>query len=95
MKHDRLYSSPTQIYWCVLALLEGREISHEMEIAEVSGWRLSAIICELRKKYDWPIVTVFRGERNIAYYHLRPGFDRAALKLPKSAKSLSCKGGDQ
>jgi hypothetical protein len=93
MKHDRLYSSPTQVFWCCSALLEGRTISHEMEISEVSGWRLSAIICELRKKYGWPIVTDFRGERNIAYYYLRPGFDRTALKFPPSAKSLVKKGG--
>jgi hypothetical protein len=65
----RFYSSDTQIKWACNELLKGRSISHQSEIVEVRGWRLSAIIHNLRHKYGWPIFTVF-DEHRIAWYHL-------------------------
>ncbi len=89
MKHDRMYSNPTQVYWCCKALLDGRIISHKTEIREVSGWRLSAIVFNLRDKYEWPIVTEYRGPENVAYYSLPPGADRTRLQFPPSANALA------
>jgi hypothetical protein len=93
MKQDRFYSSPTQVFWCCKALLDGRTISHKTEIREVNGWRLGAIIHTLRKKYGWPIVAEYRGPENVAYYSLNPGTDRTTLKFPLSAKALATEGG--
>ena len=83
------YSSGTQVYWTCHALLNGRSISHKTEIREVKGWRLGAIVHKLKSRYGWPIETEYRGRENVAYYRLRPGFDRAALRFPPSASSLA------
>jgi len=93
-QHDRFYSNPTQVYWTCKALLDGRAISHKTEIREVKGWRLGAIVHNLRKHYGWPIEAEYRGPENIAYYTLRPGTDRASLHFPQSAKALGMEGGD-
>ncbi|MES2666909.1 MAG: hypothetical protein V4712_12470 [Pseudomonadota bacterium] len=92
MKHGRLYSNPTQVFWACKALLDGDTISHEAEIAAVKGWRLAAIIHALRNKYDWPILAEYRGPENIAFYWLAPGTDPASLKFPPSAQSLAIQG---
>lgn len=88
-KHDRWYSSPTQIYWACRALVEGRTLSTRTEIREVEGWRLAAVTCRLRKEYGWPILVEYRGPDNIAHYRLAPGTDISRLKFPPSAKALS------
>lgn len=88
-KQDRWFSSPTQVFWCCNALISGREISHKMEIREVKGWRLGAIIHVLKSKYDWPIVAEYRGPENVAYYRLPSGTAISSLKFPPSAASLA------
>ena len=95
MKNDRLYSSPTQVFWCCKALMDGRIISHKNEIREVKGWRLGAITHTLRKKYDWPIIAEYRGPEYIAFYRLPPDADSSKLRFPTSAKELAEKGGDE
>ena len=40
-KQDRWFSSPTQVFWCCKALIEGRVVSTKTEIREVNGWRLA------------------------------------------------------
>lgn len=90
-KQDRLFSSPTQVYWACKALINGRWISHKTEIREVNGWRLGAIIHNLKSRYRWPIDVDYRGPECVAYYRLRPGTDAAQLAYPPSAKAL--KGG--
>lgn len=92
---DRFYSSSSQVYWCCKALLDGRTISHKTEIREVKGWRLGAIVHRLKSRYDWPILAEYRGPENIAHYRLAPGFDRARLKFPRSAKALAEEGGGE
>lgn len=92
-KNDRWFSSPTQVYWCCKALLEGRAISHKTEIREVNGWRLGAIVHNLKSRYRWPIEVEYRGPECVAYYNLRPGTARAALRFPPSAKALAEDGG--
>ncbi|MCI5040685.1 MAG: hypothetical protein MRY81_13485 [Donghicola eburneus] len=87
-KHERFYSSPTQVFWCCKALLEGRTISHKTEIREVRGWRLGAIIHRLKASYGWTILTEYRGPDNVAHYRLSPDCDRAKLRFPPSARSL-------
>lgn len=77
------YSDNTQIRWACLELIKGREISHADEIAEARGWRLSAIIYNLRHKYKWPIETRY-DEGRIAHYMLSGGVDAEALKKPPS-----------
>ncbi|SDY53817.1 hypothetical protein [Citreimonas salinaria] len=88
-KTDRWFSSPTQVYWCCKALIEGRSISHKTEIREVRGWRLAAICERLRKQYHWPILTEYRGPENTAYYRLAPGTDLTKLRYPASARALA------
>jgi hypothetical protein len=88
-KQDRWFSSPTQVFWTCKALIEGRVISHEIEIAEVKGWRLGAIIHLLRSKYHWPIDVEYRGPECIAHYRLRPGTEATRLAYPPSAKGLA------
>jgi len=88
MTNDDFYSSETQVYWTCKALIDGRIISHKTEIREVNGWRLGAIIHNLRRKYSWPIVAEYRGPENVAYYSLKTGIDRASLRFPRSAKAL-------
>ncbi|WP_405403619.1 hypothetical protein [Paracoccus sp. Ld10] len=85
---ERWYSDPTQIYWTCKALIGGRILSTKTEIREVKGWRLAAITEKLRKQYGWPILTDYRGPKNVAHYRLAPGTDIARLRLPPSAKSL-------
>lgn len=89
---NRFYSSFTQVFWCCKAFLEGRTISHKTEIREVNGWRLGAIVHNLRHNYDWPILVEYRGSENIAYYWLDPACDRTRLKFPRSAKALGEEG---
>lgn len=86
---ERWYSSPTQVFWCAKALIEGRVISTRSEIREVKGWRLAAIVERLRNKYHWPIVAEYRGAENVAHYYLPQGTDPATLNYPPSAKSLA------
>lgn len=80
---SKWYSGDSQIRWACLQLLKGREISHACEIAEAQGWRLSAIIYNLRYKYKWPIETRY-GEGRIALYRLASAVDSEALKKPRS-----------
>lgn len=79
----RWYSDNTQIRWACQELLKGREISHACEIAEVNGWRLSAIIFNLRHRYNWPISTRY-GQNRIAYYKLGRGVATDSLEKPRS-----------
>lgn len=85
---DRWYSNKTQIFWTCKALIEGRTINHMDEIGEVRGWRLGAIIHNLKRQYGWPILAEYRGPENIAYYSLKPATDWAELRFPRSAASL-------
>jgi hypothetical protein len=79
----RWYSNETQIRWACRELLRGREISHAHEIAEANGWRLSAIIHNLRHRYNWPISTRY-GLNRIAYYKLGNEVDKLELEKPRS-----------
>ena len=88
-KQDRWFSSPTQVFWCCKALIEGRVVSTKTEIREVNGWRLAAIVEKLRKQYHWPIVAEYRGPENTAYYRLVPETDLAKLRFPPSAMALA------
>lgn len=90
MSHPKSwFSSPTQVYWTCKALLEGRTINHRMEIREVRGWRLGAIIHRLKSEYGWPICVEYRGSDNIAHYWLAPDTNPAGLRYPPSAKTLN------
>lgn len=82
------HSNHTQIYWTCKALWQGRTINHMDEIGEVQGWRLGAIIHNLRRKYHWPISTEYRGPERIAHYRLSKRADWRALRFPKSAQHL-------
>jgi hypothetical protein len=88
MTDNQFYSGETQVFWTCKALLDGRTISHVTEIREVRGWRLGAIIHRLKADYAWPIQTSYRSPDNVAFYSLKPDADRAALRLPPSAKAL-------
>lgn len=88
------HSGETQIYWTCKALIEGRKINHMDEIGEVRGWRLGAIIFNLKRKYDWPITAEYKAPQNIAYYSLKPETDWKALKFPQSAQGLVPPKGD-
>ncbi len=88
-KQDHWFSNPTQVFWCCKALIDGRWISHKTEIREVNGWRLGAIIHNLKSRYRWPIEVEYRGPECIAYYRLRPGTEIARLKFPPSAAGLA------
>lgn len=79
----RWYSNDTQIRWACLELLKGSEISHRDEIAAVNGWRLSAIIYQLRHRYKWSIETRYDANR-IGYYRLSKVDDVDALEKPRS-----------
>lgn len=92
---NHFHSSNTQIYWAVKAFLDGRTLSHKTEIREVNGWRLAAIVCELRRKYGWPILAEYRGPENIAHYRLNPSCNPAGLTFPRSARALKPKNGGQ
>jgi hypothetical protein len=95
MAQRNWYSSETQVFWTCKALMDWRTISHRTEIREVRGWRLGAIIHRLRTEFGWPIQTEYRGPENVAYYSLRPGTDRAALRFPRSARALAGEGAEQ
>lgn len=86
------FSSESSIKWACRELLAGRAISHPDGIAEAGGWRLSAIVYVLRHRYQWDILTVRKGARRVAFYHLRrhPG----TLALPPSAAQLGLFEGD-
>ena len=82
------HSSHTQIHWTCAALTEGRTITHLDEIGEVQGWRLGAIVHNLRHRYKWPILVDYRGPERIAHYRLRPGCNALSLDYPRSAKGV-------
>lgn len=82
------HSNRSQIYWTCKALVEGRTITHWDEIGEVRGWRLGAIIHNLRQKYGWPIEADYRGSENIAHYRLVGRVDWRTLNFPLSAIPL-------
>lgn len=65
-------------------LVKGFKISHVDEYENVKGWRLAAIIHNLREKYGWPIDNEDEGNKNIRYYYLRKGTDVADLRWPRS-----------
>ena len=88
MTNQHWHSNQTQVFWTCKALLEGRTISHRTEIREVNGWRLGAIIHNLRHKYNWPIEVEYRGPVNVAYYSLAKNAERNHLRFPRSAKTL-------
>ena len=93
MTTEKWYSGQSQVAWVCNALLNGRTINHRMEIREVRGWRLGAIIHRLKRHYGWPIETEYRGPENIAHYCLKPGTDSASLRFPKTARHLVAEGG--
>ncbi len=82
------HSNHSQVHWTCLALVQGRTINHMDEIGEVKGWRLGAIIHNLRHKYHWPIVTEYKGPERIAHYSLAKDTDWRALEFPRSAKGV-------
>jgi hypothetical protein len=84
--NEHWHSSKTQVYWTCLALGQGRTIDHMNEIGEVKGWRLAAIIYNLRRNYHWPIETEYKGPERIAHYQLATGTDWRVLDFPRSAK---------
>lgn len=86
--NDHWHSNTTQIFWTCKALTEGRTITHMDEIGEVKGWRLGAIIHQLKTRYKWPIQVEYRGKENIAHYWLPGTVKWRFLDFPKSAKSL-------
>ncbi len=90
--NDHWHSNRTQVFWTCKALREGRTITHMDEIGEVRGWRLGAIIHNLRHKYGWPIHTEYRGPDRIAHYSLPKSCDQQRLKWPRSARPLSADG---
>lgn len=88
MTEQGFYSCDTQVSWACAALLSGRAIGHNAEIADARGWRSAAIVWRLMSKYSWPITTEDVGPENRACYRLVPGTDWAKLTLPLSARSL-------
>lgn len=82
------YSNRTQVFWTCMALAKGRTITHMDEIGEVKGWRLGAIIHNLRRNYQWPIETEYKGPERIAHYRLPKRTDWRALDFPRSAKAV-------
>lgn len=95
MTLNKFYSSESQVYWTCKALLNGRTINHRTEIREVRGWRLGAIIHRLKHHYGWPIHAEYIGPQNVAHYSLKAGIDRATLRFPRSAATLSDQGAAQ
>ncbi|WP_419903477.1 hypothetical protein [Kiloniella sp.] len=84
----RMYSSKTQIYWACKSFCDGRTLSHKTEIREMDGWRLAAIVHNLRKKYNWPIRGEYRGVNNIMHYWLYRDCQQTTLAFPRAAKDL-------
>ncbi|MGH1455071.1 MAG: hypothetical protein ACRBBV_18090 [Paracoccaceae bacterium] len=85
---DLWFSNKTQVFWTCRALAMGRTINHMDEIGEVRGWRLGAIVHNLRKNYGWPIETDYRGPDRIAHYCLRADCNALGLKYPRSAQGV-------
>ena len=85
---EHWYSNNSQIYWTCKALVQGRVITHRDEIGEVNGWRLGAIVHNLKSKYHWPIQTEYKGKENLAHYALPEGFTWRLLDFPLSARKL-------
>lgn len=79
------HSNHTQVYWACDVLTKGYTINHMDEIGEVKGWRLSAIVHNLRRKHHWPIEIEYRGPERIAHYRLAKCTDWRALSFPQSA----------
>ena len=77
------HSNHSQVYWTCMALAQGRTINHMDEIGEVKGWRLGAIIHNLRSNYNWPIGTDFQVPERIAHYSLAKGTDWRCLDFPR------------
>lgn len=69
-------------------MAKGRTITHMDEIGEVKGWRLGAIIHNLRRIYHWPIETEYKEPERIAHYRLPKRTDWRALDFPRSAKAV-------
>jgi len=88
------HSRKTQVYWTCKALIAGHTINHMDEIGETSGWRLGAIIDNLRSKYKWLIETGYVGPESIAHYSLRKGYNWRLLDFPGSARKLKGETGD-
>jgi hypothetical protein len=82
------HSNRTQVFWTCKALTQGRTITHMDEIGEVKGWRLGAIIHNLRRNYHWPIETEYKGPVRIAHYRLPKRTDWRGLEFPRSAKAV-------
>ena len=85
---DNFYSKKTSVFWTCKALKEGRTITHQDEMAEISAWRLGAIIHRLKKEFNWPISVEYRGPENVAHYSLTPATDCTKLRFPRSAQEL-------
>ena len=85
---EHWHSKPTQVFWTCKALTDGRTITHLDEIGEVRGWRLGAIIHNLRRRYGWPIHVEYKGPERVAHYRLRPGVPWQALRFPRSAMGV-------
>lgn len=86
---DRWFSSPTQVFWACKALIEGRTISHNSKIHEAKGWRLAAILEQLKNNYSWPIIAASDGPENIAYFRLPEGTSPATPIYPPSEMTLA------
>lgn len=82
------YSKSTQVFWTCKALTDGRIITHMDEIGEMRGWRLGAIVHNLRRRYGWPIEVEYKGPERVAHYRLRPAFVWQALRFPRSAMGV-------
>lgn len=85
---EHWYSKPTQVFWTCKALTDGRTITHLDEIGEGRGWRLSAIVHNLRRRYGWPIEVEYKGPERVAHYRLKPGMPWQALRFPRSAMGV-------
>ena len=88
MTDDKFYSKPTSVYMACKLLLEGQTISQVTLMQTGHGWRLGAIIHSLKTKYAWPIQTTYSTPDNVAFYSLKAGIDRTALRFPQSASAL-------
>ncbi|CAN0600588.1 unnamed protein product, partial [Ectocarpus sp. 12 AP-2014] len=62
---DSFYSKPTSVFWTCNALITGRTITHQDEMAEIGAWRLGAIIHRLKREFDWPVLVDYRGPEKV------------------------------
>lgn len=85
---NNFYSKPTSVFCACQALVQGRTITQQHEMAEIGAWRLGAIIHRLKREFGWPIDVDYRGSEKIAHYSLDREADRSALRLPRSAQAL-------